>query len=90
MTNQVFFFPEARFDRDVILLVDAVEHVIDARANSSRCDAVGGIEGLLPFAAAIGFTDRLFKRIGHAVGIENDAADDVTGRAPDGLNQGAF
>ncbi|MNX88672.1 hypothetical protein D3C86_1206500 [compost metagenome] len=48
------------------------------------------VVGLLLLAAAVGLGDGAFHRAGHAVGVEDDAAIDVTGGATDGLDQGGF
>jgi hypothetical protein len=40
--------------------------------------------------ATLGFTDGLFHRLGHAIGIQNGAAIEVTRCAANGLNQAAL
>ena len=63
------------------------DDVGDAALDRLRGDAVFFVEGLLLFAAAVGFGDGAFHRAGHAVGIEDHAAIDVARGAPDGLDQ---
>ena len=70
--------------------VGAGQDLLDVALDRLRRDAVGGVVGLLLFAAAIGLGDGALHRAGHAVGVEDDAAVDVAGGAADGLDQAGF
>src|SRR5262249_48369801 len=52
-------------------------------------DSVSLVVGYLDGAAAVGFVDGLYHRVGPAVGVENGAAVQVAGATPDGLNEGS-
>ena len=55
-----------------------------------RGDTVLFVEGLLFFAAAVGFVDGPLHGVGHLVGVEDGATFDVAGGATDGLDEGAL
>jgi len=74
-------------DQHVVALVDAVQYVGDALADALGRDAVLGIVGFLFLAPAIGLRDGALHGACEAIRIENDAAVDVAGGAPDGLDQ---
>src|SRR5947208_5320785 len=67
----------AETDRDVIVLVNAVEDVGDAAAHAFRRDAVRRVVGLLFLAAPVGLVDRRLHAVGHAVGVQNGARIDM-------------
>ena len=77
----------AGIDGDVVLFVHRSDDIGDTLFHRFRGDAVGGIVGLLFFAAPVGFGNGVVQRSGHLVGIQNDAAVDVAGGAADGLHQ---
>ena len=77
-------------DRDVVLLVDRIDDLLDVRLHRLRGDVVGLVVGHLLFAAAGGFGDGAVHRAGHVVGVEDHLAVDVAGGAADGLDQGGL
>src|SRR5437763_13126832 len=76
----------AEADRDVIVLIDAVEDIGDAAPHCLRRDAVRDVVGLLLLAAPVGLLDRRLHAVGHAVGVKDRARIDMTGGAPDRLD----
>src|SRR5690606_3692018 len=77
----------ARIDGEAVLLVDAVENVLDVALHALRRDAVLEIEFFLLLATAPGLGHRPFHRAGDLVGIKNDLAVDIARGAPDGLHE---
>ena len=75
---------------DLAGLVGRLHDLLDVALDRGGGDAVGLVIGLLFLAAAVGLGDGAFHRAGHAVGIEDDAAIDVTRGAADGLDEGGF
>src|SRR5690625_1839887 len=65
-----------------------VGDVGDPLAQRRRVDAVLLVVRQLLGPAAVGLLDRLRHRVGHGVGIHVHLARDVTGGAPDGLDEG--
>src|ERR1700681_142057 len=57
------------------------QRVVDVLQDGRRFDAVLLVVEALPDAAALGFVERLFHRVGEAVGVEDDPAVDVAGGA---------
>src|SRR5437762_4571941 len=68
----------AEADRDVIVLIDAVEDIGDAAPHRLRRDAVRDVVGLLLLAAPVGLLDRRLHAVGHAVGVKDRARIDMT------------
>ena len=71
----------------VVALVDAAQDVGDLLLDGRRRDPLGGVEGLLLLAPAVGLVEGGLQRAGHGVGVENDPALDVARGPPDGLHQ---
>ena len=72
---------------DVILFVNGIEDVGDARLDAFRRDAVGLVPRHLLLAAAAGLGHRPLHRAGDVVGIENDLAVNVARGPADRLDQ---
>ena len=70
----------AETDRDVILLIDAVENVGDAAPHAFRRDAVRRVVGLLLLPPPVGLVDRCLQAVGHAVSVKDRAALDDAAR----------
>ena len=87
VADQMAGFLVAGIDGGVILFANVLHDIADILAHAFRRDAVGDIKFLLFGAPAVGFLDRLGQRIGHIVGVENDAAVDVASGAADGLDE---
>ena len=73
---------------DVVLLVNGLQNIRDLFLDRFRGDALLDVIGLLFLAAPVRFVEGALQRIRHLIGIEDDPAVDVAGRAPDGLDQG--
>ena len=64
--------------------------VADGADDGGGDDAVGVVPGLLAGAALVGGVDHGAHGAGDGVGVEDDAAVEVAGGAPGGLDEGGF
>ena len=90
MANEVIGAVGVNFDQHRIAAGGVGNNIVDIALDGRRRDAMFDIIGMLFFAAAVGFANRTLHASRHPVGIQDNAAFDVTCGATNGLNERRF